>query len=82
MRSLTIYQSQKPLMPFLYEDFEDFLQGTVRIAIKFEVLEKCKGNCKELPKIDLHYVKKKDILAGFGTTRTLIYPERRLCTSR
>lgn len=52
------------------------------LAIKFEVREKCEGNYKELLKIDLHDVKKKDILAGFGTARALIYPERRLCNSR
>ena len=71
-RYLTIYQSQKPLIPFLYDDLQSLYKELLGLTVKSEVLGKYEGDYKELLKIDLRdvkYMKKKDIHVGFGTKR-------------
>ena len=76
MPYLTIYQSQKTLIPFLYDDLQSLYRELLGFSIKSEVLEKCKDDCKELLKIDLrdvkNHMKKKGIYVGFGTQQELL----------
>ena len=41
---LTIYQSQKPLIPFLYDDLQSLYKELSGITIKSEVLAKCEDD--------------------------------------
>ena len=41
---LTIYQSQKPLIPFLYDDLQSLYKEPSGLTIKFEVLAKCEDD--------------------------------------
>ena len=68
---LTIYQSQKPLIPFLYDNLKSLHKELLGLTIKSEFLGKCNDDCKELLKIDLRdresQMKKKDMYVGFVT---------------
>ena len=68
---LTIYQSQKPLIPFLYDNLQSSYKELLGLTIKSEFLGKYNDDCKELLKIDLHdresQMKKKDMYVGFVT---------------
>ena len=68
---LTIYQSQKPLIPFLYDNLQSLYKELLGLTIKSEFLGKCNDDCKELLKIDLRdresQMKKKDMYVGFVT---------------
>ena len=41
---LTIYQSQKPFIPFLNDDSQSFYKELLGLTIKSEVLGKCEDN--------------------------------------
>ena len=72
---LTIYQSQKPLIPFLY-NLQSLYKELLGLTIKSEVLGKGNDDCKELLKIDLrdreNHMKKKNMYVGFGTQQELL----------
>ena len=51
---LTIYQSQKLLIPFLYDDLQKFYKELLGLTIKSKVLGKSEDDFKELLKIDLY----------------------------
>ena len=82
---LTIYQPQKPLIPFLYDDFQSLYRELLGFSIKSEVLQKCKDDCKELLKIDLrdvkNHMKKKGMCWFWHVTRALVYPQKGACNS-
>ena len=79
---LTIYQSQKPLIPFLYDDLQNLYKELVRLTIKSEVLGKFEDDYKKLLKIDLHdvenHMKKKDVHVDFGTPQELFLYSKRI----
>lgn len=68
---LTRYQTEKPMVPFLYGDLDNLCRGILEHFIKSDVLSNCKRGV-DLVKIDLentdHYLKKKDLHLGFATT--------------
>ena len=68
---LTSYQSQKPMIPFLHSDLQQLVKKLLGLAIKSELIDKCKENSKSLLKIDLrdvnNHIKKKDMHLCFGT---------------
>ena len=57
MPYLTTYQSQKPLIPFLYDDLQSLYVELLGLSIKSEILEACRFDGKELLKINMHNVK-------------------------
>ena len=82
---LTIYQSQKPLIPFLYDDLQGLYKELLGLTIKSKVLEKCEDDCKELLKIDQrdikNHMKKKDMYVGFGTQQELLSILKKDCAT-
>ena len=40
---LTIYQSEEPLIPFLYDDLQSLYKELLGLTVKSEVLEKCEN---------------------------------------
>ena len=80
---LTIYQSQKPLIPFLYDNLQSLYKELLGLTIKSEVLGKGNDDCKELLKIDLrdreNHMKKKNMYVGFGTQQELLSRLKKDC---
>ena len=73
---LTTYQSQRPLIPFLYDDLQSLCVELLGRSIKSEILEACKDDGKELLKINMHSVKNhmkiQDMHIGFGAQQELL----------
>ena len=72
---LTRYQSQRPMIPFLYDDIQQLFKELLSLTIKSEVIDNCKEDYKTLLKIDLrdvrNHIRKKDMYVGFGTLEEL-----------
>ena len=73
---LTTYQSQEPLIPFLYDDLRSLYVELLGLSIKLEILEACRDDGKELLKINIRNVKnqmrKQDTHIGFGAQQELL----------
>ena len=82
---LTTYQSQKPLIPFLYDDLQSLYKELLGLTIKSKVLGKCEDDYKKLLKIELrevkNHMKKKDMHAGFGTQQELLSILKKDCAT-
>ena len=82
---LTIYQSQKSLIPLLNSNLQNLYKELLGLRIKFEVLGKYEDDCKDLLKINLrdvkNHMKKKDIYVAFGTQQDLLSILKKDCAN-
>ena len=66
---LTKYQSDKPMIPYLYSDILKLIKKLMQLIVKPDLLEKCEGYF-DLRRIDLDdkesITKPKDMSIGFG----------------
>ena len=68
------YQTQNPMLPYLYTDIVELFRSVLKLIIKDEVVENCcSGN--QLTKIDFEsaniFKKSKDVTIGFSTEYVL-----------
>ena len=70
---LTKYQTQKPMIPYLYGDLSKVYKSLLEVIIKDDILEECNGY--QLPKVDMekssNLKKEKDFTIGFVTTNMI-----------
>ena len=82
---LSIYQSRKSLIQFIYDEPQSLYKELLELTIKCKVLGKCKDDYNELLKIDLrdlkHHMKKKYMHVGFGTQQKLLSILEKDCTT-
>ena len=90
---LTIYQSQKPLIPFLYDDLQSLYKELLGLTIRPKVLENVNVKMKmwrwlqEAAENWTGWCKKSYGKEGYAcgfwhTTRALIYTQKGLCHSQ
>ena len=76
---LTKYQSDKPMIPYLYSDILKLIKKLMQLIVKPDLLEKCESYL-DFRRIDLDdkesITKPKDMNIGF-TTRSLIQELRK-----
>ena len=68
------YQTQNPMLPYLYTDLVDLFRSVLKLIIKDEVVENCRSG-NQLTKIDFErgnvFKKNRDVTIGFSTESVL-----------
>lgn len=69
------YQAEKPMIPFLYQDYSSVIRQMMKIILKNEVFENCSNSLSKMSSIDLEDSKnlrcKKQIDTGIVASRYL-----------
>ena len=82
---LTTYQTDKPMLPFMYANLMELVRNLLKHFIESRVVENCRSG-SDLKKVDVNnavnHIKKKDKFVGFSAENSLLDLKRKVKSER